>query len=81
MAIILSGGALLALLWFLPSLVPALGVAGAFQALRAEVVPLFWRYLPVMFAAELLAAPILAGIGTWLGMRPQLRAQTLTQFS
>ena len=77
-AILMSGAALLLLLWMLPILVPALSITGALQALHAEVAPLLWLYLPWLFLIELLATPVLAGIGTWMGIRPQLRSTTLT---
>lgn len=77
-SIIASGFVLFAFLLLLPTLVPALGPLGALQALHTEVVPLLWKYLPLIVFLEIIFAPVLAGIGTWFGMRPQLKSHTLS---
>lgn len=66
------------LLFFLPSIVPALQNDGVLSLLRAEVSPLLRTALPRYFMGEILLLPIIAAIGTWFGMKRELVARTLS---
>ena len=74
MSIILSALTLIVLIGLLPSIVPALTEGGILSSLTREVSPLLTTLLPVMIVAELIAAPVIATIGAWLGVRPQISA-------
>jgi cell division protein FtsX len=65
------------LLFVLPTLIPALAAGGAFASLRLEVEQLLQAYAPIIFLIELFAIPVLAFVGAWLGMRPQLKTSRL----
>lgn len=58
----------------LPLLVPGMGPSGALSELRNAVSPLLYSVLPVYIAIELIAAPFVATLGAWLGIRPQVES-------
>lgn len=77
-AAILSMVLSLAVVVILPSIVPALQNNGVLAALSAEVQPLLRSALPQYFLGEVFLIPLIAGIGTWFGMKRELLARTLS---
>lgn len=77
-SILVSAAVLMVFLVILPTLVPALSAGGALAALAVAAVPIFSVALPTALILELLCAPLLAGIGAWLGIRPSLRSTSLS---
>lgn len=73
-AIIASAAALVLLLAALPMLVPGIGEGGPLSGLREQVVPLLSTMLPVILLCEILASPVIAAAGAWLGIRPQVES-------
>lgn len=61
-----------------PALVPALKAGGILSALSAEITTLTSKTLPAYFLLEILIIPIVAALGTWLGMHRELQARTLS---
>lgn len=72
-AVVLSAAFVCGLLFILPLAIPALGPTGPFRELNAQLSSLLPLWLPLVFALELLAAPVLSFLGAYLGMRPQMR--------
>ena len=77
-AIGLSILASLALIFSFPALVPALKSGGILSALNAEIASVTSSTLPSYFFLEILIIPVIAIIGTWLGMHRELQARTLS---
>lgn len=73
-AILMSSAVLLLLITALPMLIPALQAQGVLSALSAEATPLLRSMLPMMILLELLIAPIIATIGAWIGVHPQVKS-------
>jgi|SRR3989339_1712569 len=61
-----------------PALVPALKAGGILSALNAEISSLISGTLPAYFFLEILLVPVIATVGTWLGMHQELQARTLS---
>ena len=61
-----------------PALVPALKDGGILSALNTEIASLIGKTLPVYFFLEILIIPVIATLGTWLGMHRELQARTLS---
>ena len=66
------------LLSMLPTIVPILTSGGILSELIGEVRGLVLSALPLYFACEILLIPVVAAVGTWLGMCRELLAKTLT---
>ena len=75
---IVSIGGSLFLLSLLPTFIPILASGGILSELVSEVRGLVLSTLPLYFAIEILLVPVVAIIGTWLGMCRELMAKTLT---
>jgi cell division protein FtsX len=73
-----SSVVLLAFIFFLPSLVPALGDGGALASLRSAAGPLLTSILPTSLLLEVLLAVPLAALGSWLGIRTHIRSTSLS---
>lgn len=75
----LVGGALAIslFLFLLPSFVPALHADGAFGAVRAEVLLLLRTSIPWILLSELLIIPVVAFLGAWIGIKPQVSMRKL----
>ncbi len=73
-AIILSTALMLLLASFLPIYIPALGQNGVLDPLRREVSPLMTTLLPTLLLLEIAVMPLIASIGAYLGVRPQIRS-------
>ncbi|MDB4979007.1 MAG: cell division transport system permease protein [Candidatus Peribacteria bacterium] len=76
-ALLVSMGLLIGFLFLLPTVFPVLASEGVFSGLRAQVDPLLRTFLPAFLSLELIIAPVLAFVGAWFGMRPQLRSRQL----
>lgn len=72
-SILVSGAVVGVVLLLLPTLVPALGNGGSLAAFSRTGFSLLTVTFPVALLAEFLLAPVFAGLGTWLGLRPSLR--------
>lgn len=77
-SIIISAGVLGIVIVALPASIPALQANGALGSLSAEVGPLLKRLLPMLLLAELVAAPCIATLGGWLGMRRQIHSPRIS---
>jgi len=73
-SILVSTLLLLLVTVLLPLIIPSLDYGGTLGSLRREVEPLLSIRLPVYIIIELIAAPIIAITGAWLGIRPQIRS-------
>jgi cell division transport system permease protein len=71
-AIILSTAVMLVVASLLPLYIPALSHNGILGPLRNEIAPLMTSLLPMLLLIEILMTPLLASIGAWLGVRPQV---------
>lgn len=71
-SIALSTAAIVIIIGLLPLLIPALQSHGILGPLQKEIVPLLHTMLPLMLLLEILIAPLIAGCGAWLGIRPQV---------
>lgn len=78
LAILCSTIALIGLVFLLPTIVPALQQGGALFSLRQQVGPLLGSMLPLLIFCELLAAPLIASAGAWLGLRPQITSPRIS---
>lgn len=78
MAIVISMIASIALIVVFPLLVPALRADGALSALSTHITPLIRTTLPAYFFLEIILIPVMASVGTWLGMHHELQARTLS---
>ncbi|MFH1670862.1 MAG: hypothetical protein ABIA92_04745, partial [Patescibacteria group bacterium] len=76
-AIIMSAMALVLILAVVPSVFPAFQGA-VMQALGDELAQNFRGSIPLLLLIEFIAAPILASLGTWAGVRPTVRAKVLS---
>ncbi|MFA6523878.1 MAG: permease-like cell division protein FtsX [Candidatus Peribacteraceae bacterium] len=74
-AVLLSGFVALALLTLFPLVAPSF-LSGAVADLWSDLSSSFLRAAPFLFIIEILLAPILAFLGTWLGLRKAL-AETI----
>jgi len=77
-ATVVSAVALILLLTILPLFVPAFQPSGLLAAIGENLTLSARSTLPILFAVELLLAPLLAGLGAYLGIRPQLNALPLS---
>lgn len=77
-AIGISMATSIVLLVSFPAMVPALRVGGVLSALSQEMAPLISSTLPAYFLLEILLIPVVASVGTWLGMHHELQARTLS---
>ena len=66
------------LIFLLPVLVPALASGGIFGTLHDETAALLLRYSLPIFFLEVLLSPVMAYLGAWLGLRPQLKSPQLS---
>jgi len=78
LAIVISMMVSIALIVVFPLLVPALKSDGALSALGTHIAPLIRTTLPAYFFLEIVCIPLMASVGTWLGMHHELQARTLS---
>jgi cell division protein FtsX len=78
LAIIISILTSIALIVVFPLLVPALKAGGALSALGSQIAPLIRSTLPAYFILEIALIPVMATVGTWLGMHHELQARMLS---
>lgn len=71
-SIALSTATIVIVIALLPLLMPALQSHGILGPLQKEITPLLGTMLPLMLLLEILIAPVIAGAGAWLGIRPQI---------
>jgi len=76
-AIIMSSIALVLILAVTPSVFPAFQGA-VMQALGEELAQNFRGSIPILLLIEFIAAPILASLGAWAGVRPTVRSKVLS---
>ncbi|MDD5623319.1 MAG: permease-like cell division protein FtsX [Candidatus Peribacteraceae bacterium] len=77
-SILVSTAAVAGLTVALPLLIPALRDGSALGELKQAVSPLLSTSLPLYFLMELLLAPLIAGLGSWLGMRSTVQSPRLS---
>lgn len=77
-AILTSAGILLLTIVLLPVLIPELQTGGVLDPLTREVLPLFGKKLPLYIAMQILLTPVLATLGTYMGMYRQLRSPRIS---
>jgi len=77
-AFLLSIACIGGLLFSLPMLIPALQMDGVMNELLLSTTPLLFSLLPLLLGIELIAIPIIAILGVWLGIRPQVRSPRIT---
>lgn len=86
MTILLMAGTLigtilvLAFINLLPVFMPAIAMEAPFRMLQTELMPLLLSVFPLIVLVELIAMPVLAYVGTWLGVKGKL-PDTFTLFS
>jgi len=71
LAALASGLLALALTAALPLLIPAFRSGNVLDPLRETAVPLLRAFLPALFLTELACSPVIALLGSWLGIRQQ----------
>jgi len=76
-AIIASGFALVMLLLALPALLPTMQGTDILEAFGTALTSRARSFLPIAFTAEILLAPMIAALGAWFGIWPQIRSHTL----
>jgi cell division protein FtsX len=59
---------------FAPMIVPALHLGGALGELWNTVRTLLYTAIPIAFVLELLLVPVIASVGAWIGIAPQVRS-------
>lgn len=69
---VIATGIVVAFIMLLPVFMPALALESAFRQLQTEMGPLLFTYLPLFLLIEIIAMPILAGIGTYIGAKKYL---------
>lgn len=69
-----SAMVLIVLLAILPYIVPGIAQGGPLSGLREQVVPLLSTMFPLILLCEVLASPVIATAGAWLGIRPQVES-------
>jgi len=76
-ALAFSAVLLVGFLILLPTLSAALSTQGILSSIIGAIKPPLVAFLPVALVLELALAPLLAFLGAWLGMRPQLMSRKL----
>lgn len=69
---VIGTATVVALIALLPVFMPAIALESAFRQLQSEMIPLLSTYLPLFLLIELIAMPILAFIGTYIGAKKYL---------
>jgi cell division protein FtsX len=77
-ALVISSALLIGLISLIPSVIPAFETGGVLMELRDEVEPLLVTYLPKLILLEVILAPVIALLGAWMGIRPQVKNPTVT---
>jgi len=76
-SIAVSGLILTGFLALLPSVIPSLVQGGVTSPLRDAATPLLLTFLPFSFALEIVLSPVLAAVGSWLGIRSLVRSPSI----
>jgi cell division transport system permease protein len=76
-ALVFSACLIVAFLILVPFFSSAFHSDGILGSLSATIGPLLFTFLPVALLLQLICAPLLALLGAWLGMRPQLLSRKL----
>ncbi|MCA9370534.1 MAG: permease-like cell division protein FtsX [Candidatus Peregrinibacteria bacterium] len=77
-SMLISAVLMIILIMLMPTFIPALQANGALGSLTTEIQPILLAVAPTVVIAEIVAAPCIATIGAWMGMRRQIRSPRIS---